>query len=137
MTNPTSPGRNRLIAAAVLFLVAVTGGLTAVTLDRFVLRPGPHRMHPFPPPRPDEAAFRERMSRELGLTPDQRTRVDSLMDRQLREIRALRAEVQPRLDSVVAQTRLEIEEILTPEQREKARALAKRGHERPGPPPPF
>ena len=63
------------------------------------------------------------------------------MDRQIGEIRRLRAEVQPRLDSVVAQTRRQIEEILTPEQREKARAMARRGFDRhgdrPGPPPPF
>jgi Spy/CpxP family protein refolding chaperone len=63
------------------------------------------------------------------------------MDRQIGEIRRLRAEVQPMLDSVVAQTRRQIEEILTPEQREKARAMARRGFDRqgdrPGPPPPF
>jgi Spy/CpxP family protein refolding chaperone len=145
MTIPTTPARGRLMAAAVLFLVAVAGGLTAVTLDRFVLRhgPGPHGMPPFPPPPPHERAFRDRMSRELGLSADKRVRIDSLMDRQLREIRAVRAEVQPRLDSVVAQTRREIEGILTPEQREKARALARRHFDRqgdwlgpPGPPPP-
>jgi Spy/CpxP family protein refolding chaperone len=80
------------------------------------------------------------MSREIGLSPDQQRRVDLLMDRQITEVRGLRAEIQPRLDSVVAQTRREIESILTPEQREKARAMARRGFDRhgdrpPGPPP--
>ena len=144
MTNPISPTRGRLMAALVLFLVAVTGGLTAVALDRSVLRHRPHGMPPFPPPPQHEREFRDRMSREIGLSPDQRRRVDSLMDEQISEIRDIRAEVQPRLDSVVSQTRREIEAILTPEQREKARAMARRGMDRrgdrpgpPGPPPPY
>jgi Spy/CpxP family protein refolding chaperone len=145
MTTPTTPARGRLVAAAVLFLVAVAGGLTAVTLDRFVLRHGPHGMSPSPCPHGHERAFRDRMARELDLSVDQRMRIDTLMDRQLREIRSIRAQVQPRLDSVVSQTRRQIDAILTPEQREKARALAKRrfGGQRdwppgpePGPPPP-
>jgi Spy/CpxP family protein refolding chaperone len=143
MNNST---RGRLIAALVLFLVAVAGGLTAVALDRTLLRHGPPHGGPgfgppFGPP-PHEREFRDRMSRELGLSADQQQRVDSLMDRQISEIRRLRAEVQPRLDSVVLQTRREIEEILTPEQREKARAMARRGFDGhgphgpvPGPPP--
>jgi hypothetical protein len=64
---------------------------------------------------------------------DQQQRVDSLMDRQISKIQRLRAEVQPRPDSVVAQTRREIEEILTPEQREKAWAMARRGFDGHGP----
>jgi Spy/CpxP family protein refolding chaperone len=132
--------RGRLIAALVLFIVAVAGGLTAVALDRTLLRHGrPHGGPPFGPP-PHEREFRDRMSREIGLSSDQQRRVDSLMDRQISEIRRLRAEVQPRLDSVVAETRREIEAILTPEQREKARAMARRGFDGhrppPGPPPP-
>jgi Spy/CpxP family protein refolding chaperone len=135
--------RGRLTAALVLFLVAIAGGLTAVAVDRLAFRHGPpHGGPPFGPP-PHEREFRDRMSREIGLSPDQQRRVDSLMDRQITEVRRLRAEVQPRLDSVVAQTRREIEAILTPEQREKARAMARRGFDRhgdrppPGPPPPF
>jgi Spy/CpxP family protein refolding chaperone len=132
--------RGRLIAALVLFLVAIAGGLTAVTVDRLAFRHGPpHGGPPFGPP-PHEREFRDRMSREIGLSADQQQRVDSLMDRQITEVRRLREEIQPRLDSVVAQTRREIESILTPEQREKARAMARRGFDRhgdrpPGPPP--
>jgi Spy/CpxP family protein refolding chaperone len=124
--------RGRILAALVLFLVAVAGGLTAVVLDRFVLRPppGPH----FPgfgwgpggrPPERERAA-RDGFAKELGLTPAQRVRIDSLMDRQLQEIRAVREQVQPRLDSIVGQTRREIDAILTPEQRKKAQEMAQR-----------
>ncbi|HEY7634801.1 MAG TPA: hypothetical protein VH763_04615 [Gemmatimonadales bacterium] len=144
----TSLPRGRILAALILFLVALAGGLTAVALDRLVLRPppGPH-FHDFgrgpggrAPER--ERAARDRFAKELGLTSDQRVRIDSLMDRQLKEIRSVREQVQPRLDSIVAQTRREIDTILTPEQRTKAKELAQRrfGDRRDwgpmGPPPP-
>jgi Spy/CpxP family protein refolding chaperone len=131
MTSPI-PRRGRILAALVLFLVAVAGGLAAVVVDRFVLRP-PHGppFHGFgrgpgggPPER--ERAARERFAKELGLTPAQRVRIDSLMDRQLKEIRAVRQQVQPRLDSIVGETRREIDAILTAEQRKKAQELAHR-----------
>ena len=130
MTSPI-PRRARIIAAVVLFLVAVAGGLTAIVFDRFVLRP-PHGppFHGFGrglgggPER--ERAARERFAKELGLTPAQRVRIDSLMDRQLKEIRAVREQVQPRLDSIVGETRREIDAILTPEQRKKAQEMAQR-----------
>jgi Spy/CpxP family protein refolding chaperone len=126
------PPRGRIIAALVLFLVAVAGGLTAVVLDRFILRhpPGPPPFHGFghgPEGRPPERerAARDRFAKELGLTPAQRVRIDSLMDRQLKEIRTVREQVQPRLDSIVGETRREIDAILTPEQRKKAQELAR------------
>jgi|SRR6185437_6917195 len=132
MTSPPPLPRGRIVAALVLFLVAVAGGLTAVVLDRFVLRPPPGpRFHDFgrgpggrPPER--ERAARDHFAKELGLSPTQRVRIDSLMDRQLKEIRAVREQVQPRLDSIVGQTRREIDAILTPEQRKKAQELAQR-----------
>jgi Spy/CpxP family protein refolding chaperone len=128
MTSPNL-ARGRILAGLVLFLVAVAGGLTAVVLDRFVLRPppGPHFPGRAPrPPSPErERAARDRFAKELGLSPAQRVRIDSLMDRQLKEIRAVRQQVQPRLDSIVTQTRREIDAILTPEQRKKAEELAR------------
>jgi len=129
---PPIPPRGRLLAALVLFLVAVAGGMAAVVLDRFVLRPphGPpfHEFGRGPGGRPPERerAARDRFAKELGLTAAQRVRIDSLMDRQLKEIRAVRQQVQPRLDSIVGETRREIDAILTPEQRKKAEEMAQR-----------
>lgn len=120
---------SRALAAVVLFFVAVAGGLTALAVDRFVRD---HDEQGFPPSglrvgllRERERGFRHHFARELGLDTAQEARVDSLMDRQLREIRAVRDQVRPRLDSIIAQTRQEIDAILTPEQRQKAAALAK------------
>jgi Spy/CpxP family protein refolding chaperone len=126
--------RAPLKAALVLLLAVLAGGLAGVALDRLVLlprmfhRPGfEHGMRP--PPRDRE--FRNRFAREVGLTPEQQSRVDSIMDRQGRELRAVRGQVQPQLDSIIQRTRRELDAVLTPEQRQKAAEIRRRHPRRP------
>lgn len=132
------PGRS--IAVLVLLLVAFAGGLAGVALDRFVLLPHMFRGAGFGhehgwggPPRDRE--FRARFARELGLSPEQQTRIDSIMDRRGRELRAVRGQVQPTLDSIVARTRRQVDSVLTPEQRKKAEEIRRKHPRPPGPPP--
>ncbi len=127
-----------MMAGLVLLLVALAGGLAGVALDRLVLLPhmfggrgfGPRGRHGPPPPNHE---FRDRFAHDLGLTDYQQVRIDSLMDRQMREVRAIRSQVQPRVDSIIARTRHELDAVLTPVQRQKAEALRK---QHPPPPPP-
>jgi hypothetical protein len=140
MTSPTaSPKgpRGALLAALVLLLALVVGGLAGVAVDRLVLLPrmfhGPGFEHHGRPPRDRE--FRDRFAREVGLSPEQEIRIDSIMDRRGRELRAVRGTVQPRLDSIITRTRREIDAVLTPEQRKKAEEI-RRKHPRPQGPPP-
>ncbi len=70
--------------------------------------------------------FRERLARELDLTPEQRTRIDSLLDAQAAELRAIRGQTHPRIESTIARTRREIDAVLTPEQRTRAAELGER-----------
>ena len=141
MTSQTPPGgagRGRVIAGLVLLLVALAGGLAGVAVDRLVLLPhmfggrdfGPRGRHGPPPPNHE---FRDRFAHDLGLTDDQQVRIDSIMDRQMREVRAIRREVQPRVDSIISGARRELDAVLTPEQRQKAEILRKK---HPPPPPP-
>jgi Spy/CpxP family protein refolding chaperone len=134
--NPSSgsPRRGRAVAVLVLLLVALAGGLAGVALDRLVLLPRhPGGLVPRPPfgggqlAQEREREFRDHMARTLGLSDSQRVRIDSLLEHQLQELRAIRQEVRPRLDSIIARTRRQIDSILTPEQREKARAMLPRG----------
>ena len=141
MTSPISPPqapRGPWLAALVLFLVAFAGGLAGVAMDRLILLPrmfrpgfehGPGRHIA------RDRGFRDRFAREVGLSPEQRTRVDSIMDRQGRELRAVRARVQPQLDSIITRTRRELDSVLTPEQRKKAEEIRRRHPRPPGPPP--
>ncbi|MFL5494499.1 MAG: hypothetical protein ACJ8DC_08975 [Gemmatimonadales bacterium] len=128
-----------MIAGLVLLLVALAGGLAGVAADRLVLLPhargGPGfwRHDPHRPPPPNHE-FRDRFAHDLGLTGDQRVRIDSIMDRQMREVRAIRRQVQPRVDSIISGARRELDAVLTPEQRQKAELLRKQHPPPPRPP---
>jgi Spy/CpxP family protein refolding chaperone len=141
----TAPGSRRpppgpLMAVLVLLLVAIIGGVAGVALDRLVLLPhmfrGPgfgHGHEPGGPPRDRE--FRARFARDLALSPEQQARIDSIMDRQGRELRAVRGQVQPTVDSIIARTRRQIDSVLTPEQRKKAEEIRRKHPRPPGPSP--
>ena len=70
-----------------------------------------------------------------GLSPDQRVRIDSIMDCQGRELCAIRTTVQPQVDSMITRTRRQLDSILAPDQRKKAEAIRRRMPHPPGPPP--
>ena len=70
--------------------------------------------------------MRERLARELELTPEQRVRVDSIMAEQMSDFRRLREAMQPRFDSVLARAQARLDSVLTPVQRQKLGALRSR-----------
>lgn len=121
---PTRPDRGSLLAAALILVMLLVGMAGGVALDRWVLRP--HRAGARAPVgwgangRFDPARVRDRASsrlaEELGLTVEQRARVDSLMRRQQREAAGIMGELRPRLDSVTARTQAELRTVLTAEQ---------------------
>jgi Spy/CpxP family protein refolding chaperone len=154
MTGPTPPSmssdptpgsrvggrpRGRMRALLVLLLVAMAGGLAGVAVDRIFLLPrwehGPRGPGGPGLGGPRDREFRDRFARELGLTPDQRTRIDAIMDREGQQMRAVRAQIRPGLDSIITRTRRQLDSVLTPEQRTKAEAIRKRHPRPPGPPP--
>jgi Spy/CpxP family protein refolding chaperone len=129
-----------LLAVLVLLVAVLAGGIAGVAADRLLLLPQMHRGPGQGPGGPHggplrDREFRDRFGREVGLTPDQQTRIDSIMERQGRELRAVRGQVQPQLDSIITRTRRALDSVLTPEQRKKAEAIRKR-HPRPPRPPP-
>ncbi len=129
--------RGRWLATLVLVLAVLAGGLGGVVLDRLVLLPAMGRGHSWEVGavrrQPRDREFRTRFSRELGLSPAQEQRVDSIMERRGRELRAVRGRVQPQLDSIISRTRLALDSVLTPEQRQKAAEMRRRHprHSRP------
>jgi len=145
-------GATRGMAIALLVVVALAGMGLGFAADRLALQRGRFDMrHPEPVPGfgsmegrrgreghhgPGGGAvdlggrgadgMRERFARELGLTPDQQRRVDSIMSRQMTDFRRLRAEMQPRFDSLLTQAQSGLDSVLTPAQREKLRTLRAR-----------
>jgi Spy/CpxP family protein refolding chaperone len=124
-----SPGTARVLATVVLLTFGLAGVAAGVALDRYVILPRRYGMRPpvdgprgFFGPR-SRQVIEERLNRYLDLTPTQRAEFDSLMSREERELRTARVANQPKLDSIVAETRQEIDSILTPAQREKLHKL--------------
>ena len=139
------PRSSRAALAAAAAAVLLIGALLGVALDRVALRAhrGPHGRfgpgHGWAGREPGR--LDDRIARELNLTAAQRSRIDSILARRIREMEQVRQEVRPRMAQIFAQTRAEIDSVLTPPQRERMHALfPPRGRGGPpgdaGPPPP-
>jgi Spy/CpxP family protein refolding chaperone len=110
---------------ALMFLLGafLTGGALGFTADRVI---GGGRGREMRGP----GNYRHRMARELNLTPNQQTAIDSLMDQKRRQIVALYRPVQPQLDSMALKSRVisdsthaQIKRLLDPEQQIKLEKL--------------
>jgi hypothetical protein len=139
-------GRRRLrpgvVATLVMAAMFAFGVLAGVALDRHLLHgrrgdrdrgDGP-RFVPgmaMPVGPRTEPAGRDSMrrranaefTRTLGLTPVQAAAVDSVMTHDFNDVNALREEMRPRIEAIIASTRQRIDSLLTPPQREKYHAL--------------
>lgn len=131
--------RGSLLASALIVVMLLAGMAGGVALDRWVLRPHPGRRPPagwtrdgrFDPARVRDRAA-GRLARDLALTPEQRTKMDSLMRRQQREAAAVMQSIRPRLDSVTARTQAELRAMLTAAQQQTFDSLRReRLHHRP------
>jgi Spy/CpxP family protein refolding chaperone len=127
-------------ATATIVLVAVFAGgmLAGMLVERAILAPPAAEASPLATsPRPGSAQDRDRIAAELGLTAEQRERIDEILDEQQREIQAIMRETRPRTRQVVKDTRARIEEVLTPEQQARFEAMHAEMHraraERPAP----
>lgn len=137
-----SQTRSRFLAAAVVALALVVGGLAGATLDRAIIRPMTQGAHAALPPtssptadsrdmqrlraqggRSPELQLRpgprslDQLTRQLDLSADQRARIENLLQEQQERMRGLRLEHRERRGTIVAETRAGILELLTPQQR--------------------
>lgn len=65
----------------------------------------------------------ERFSAKLGLSPEQKTKIQELLESKRQKIKVLRAEVHPKFEEIRNATREEIRQLLTAEQQEKFDAM--------------
>ncbi len=138
--------RPMLWIALAVVAIALAGALAGVAIDRALHARamgggrgdrfgGPRMGGPFGGGAPSDSMrkrMRERMKQELDLTPAQAVQVDSLMSMQEPKFRALRERMEPAMDSLVTETRAQMDRILTPAQREKAKAMRGRMFHRRG-----
>jgi Spy/CpxP family protein refolding chaperone len=124
---------NRLAVTLMLLAAAVAGGIVALVLDRALhrspavaARPQSPHARRGPPMSNRRSDPHDWLARELRLSPTQRARLDSLMNRQRDEFRALREETRPRFDSITARTRRALDSVFTPDQRRKMDSITSR-----------
>lgn len=77
-----------------------------------------------------QGGYAERLEASLGLTPEQRLAVDSILDRQQTAMRSLWAEYSPKFDELRQDVRNQIMEILDDEQQKTYRELIARSDRR-------
>ena len=125
----------RWVAVIVIGAIVAASIVAGVAIDRVLLR-GPSAppmfadtgFHPLSSvlrsPTPEERRrLRGQLSRELSLTPAQDSAIDVIMMERAGEFSALREEIRPRVERLVADVRSDMEQVLTPEQRERFRRL--------------
>jgi Spy/CpxP family protein refolding chaperone len=113
--------------------------IAGIAIDRLLLRPTIDNsptlvdsgFHPLSSalrsPTPSERRrIRAQLSRELSLTPAQDSAFDAIMMERAGEFSALREEIRPRVERLVTDVRSDMEQVLTPEQRERFRKLQTR-----------
>jgi len=109
----------RAAAVAVVVVAFIAGILVGVAGDHFyLLRNG--RLSP----RHSSSRFAadrmaERLTKELDLSPQQKTQVQQIIERHRAKIDATMANVRPQVRQELDATNAEIEKVLTPEQKTK------------------
>jgi Spy/CpxP family protein refolding chaperone len=111
-----------------VFCVGLAGGVLIgrwTSIDRAALRalrpprefgPGPMGGRPGVPP---PGMLLERLTRDLELTPDQRTQIEGVLAARRSRLDALQQDVHARFEAEQRSLRDEIRKVLTPEQQEK------------------
>jgi Spy/CpxP family protein refolding chaperone len=117
-------GRLRLLGLGLLVVTFVAGALAGAAVDRVVNadqaeRPGgrDHR----------DGSRRSYVIDQVDMSADQRQEIDAILKRRAVRMRSVWHELSPRLDAITDSARLEIMQVLTPEQRaEYERRLSER-----------
>lgn len=118
MTFPDSPRQARLLGVALLFATFAIGGLAGAAAVRLSAAREPAAAAPAAEGRtPREECRRTSTLDRVGLTPEQRERVNAVLERRRRETGAFWDEYGPILRAIVDSTRAEIRAVLTDEQR--------------------
>jgi Spy/CpxP family protein refolding chaperone len=116
-------GRMRLVGFALIAVTFLAGGMAGAAVDRVIMADGSQRDAP--------GGERGHVIDQVEMTPEQRAAIDAILERRSERMKSTWAEISPRLEAITDSARLEIMEVLTPEQRaEYSRRLEERVRER-------
>ncbi|NIR44550.1 MAG: hypothetical protein GWN99_09675 [Gemmatimonadetes bacterium] len=126
-------GKSKIWAAALLGVALVLGGVSGAALDRALLRDSASaesRDRDRDRDRDRRGRYLDWLAAELDLTEDQRSQVESIIERHREQVSALWRETRPRFEELKQQLRSEIRDLLTEEQLEAYEALLRKSDER-------
>jgi Spy/CpxP family protein refolding chaperone len=103
-------GRMRFLGFALIVVTFVVGGLAGAAFDRILTGETVRR----DAPRSDEP--RAHVIDQVEMTEAQRATIDAILERRSERMKAAWAEISPRLEAITDSARLEIMEVLSPEQ---------------------
>lgn len=133
---------NTRTTAIVVVIAAFVAGVFAGVGGEFAWLVHNRRILPHPGSRNMTQRLVDRLDRELHFDDKQRTSVTTIIESHRKTIDATWASVRPQVEKEIDATNAEIEKVLTPEQREKFKALqakmrsrSRHGNPPPGPPP--
>lgn len=113
----------RLLGFALIAVTFLAGGMAGAAVDRVITT------DPLKRDAPTEG--RGHAIDQVDMTPEQRATIDAILERRSERMKSAWAEISPRLEAITDSARLEIMEVLTPEQRaEYERRLEERIRER-------
>jgi|SRR5690606_16241879 len=127
MITPESARRTRRLGLMLLAAAFFVGGLTGAAFDRVFAGETPPPARSATQCEPERNDRREDVFASLGLSHDQRARIDEILEHRREQTEAFWEEHGPLLRGIVDSARAEIRALLTPEQRaEYERMLAER-----------
>lgn len=107
-------GGPRLLGFALLLVTFVAGALTGAAVDRVLNAEAAD--HPARE-RADDGDARSYVIDQVDMAPTQRSEIDAILEQRAERMRAVWKEASPRLEAITDSARLEIMQVLTPEQR--------------------
>lgn len=116
--------RVRLLGFGVLAVTFIAGALAGAAIDRATMKPAGTEARQA---RSNEGE-RERsyIIDRVDMSEAQRASIDSILDRRVRRMRSVWREMSPQLNAITDSARIEIMEVLTPEQREEYESMLHR-----------
>ena len=124
---PAPPRKRRLRTIALGLVILICGGLLGSGITLVVVRKAMEVIQT-----PGEAPKRiaERMRRKLDLSPDQTSRVLTILEKREQCLRSILREIEPKIEDELLKTREQVSAVLEPEQAEKWRKRFDALHER-------
>jgi Spy/CpxP family protein refolding chaperone len=116
--------RVRLLGFGVLAVTFIAGALAGAAIDRAATNPA--RAEARQARSQDGDRERSYIIDRVDMSDVQRASIDSILDRRVRRMRSVWEEVSPRLNAITDSARIEIMEVLTPEQQEEYESMLHR-----------